>query len=75
MNSFHIDREDGNITLQVALAEEAALAEVIAVLTHQQARILNLQKKEPSLEDVFVHLVGRRMEEVEQNADVPAVDP
>jgi ABC-2 type transport system ATP-binding protein len=75
MNSFRINRDDGNITLHVALAEEAALAEVIAVLTHQQARILNLQKQEPSLEDVFVHLVGRRMEEVEQNADVPAVNP
>jgi ABC-2 type transport system ATP-binding protein len=75
MNSFRINRDDGNVTLHVALAEEAALAEVIAVLTHQQARILNLQKQEPSLEDVFVHLVGQRMEEVEQNADVPAVNP
>lgn len=75
MNSFHINREDGNLNLHVALAEEAALAEVIAVLTHQQARILNLQKREPTLEDVFVHLVGKRMEEVEQNADVSTDNP
>jgi len=75
MNSLSINRNDGNFTLHVTLAEEAALAEVIAVLTHQQARILNLQKREPTLEDVFVHLVGQRMEDVEQNADDPTVKP
>jgi ABC-2 type transport system ATP-binding protein len=75
LNSVRINREDGNITLHVTLVEEAALAEVIAVLTRQQARILNLQKSQPTLEDVFVHLVGRRMEEVEQNADVSTVNP
>ncbi|MDR3575624.1 MAG: ATP-binding cassette domain-containing protein [Anaerolineaceae bacterium] len=74
MNSFRINRDDGKITLHVALAEEAALAEVIAALTRQQARILNLQKREPTLEDVFVHLVGARMEEVEQNADVSTIN-
>ena len=30
-------------------------------------KLLNLQKREPTLEDVFVDLVGRSMEEVERS--------
>jgi ABC-type uncharacterized transport system ATPase subunit len=47
------------------------VAQVFAALTSQSARILSLQKREPTLEDVFVKLVGTRIEEVE-NADAPA---
>ncbi len=58
--------ESGNETMvELILKEEAALAGVIASLTHQQARIVSLQKRQPTLEDVFVKLVGLRMEEVE----------
>jgi ABC-2 type transport system ATP-binding protein len=42
------------------------LASVVNVLTLSNKHILNLQKHEPTLEDVFVALVGRSMEEVEQ---------
>jgi len=55
------------------LEEEAVLAQVITGLTAQQARMASLQKHEPTLEDVFVHLVGLRMEEVEHD-DNPASD-
>jgi ABC-2 type transport system ATP-binding protein len=70
VNSLRYKQENGNGTLEVSLAEEAALAGVIAAVTAQQATILSLQKHEPSLEDVFVQLVGLRMEEVE-HADAP----
>jgi ABC-2 type transport system ATP-binding protein len=62
---------DGLNTLELVLEEDAVLAQVIAGLTSQQARMVNLQKREPTLEDVFVHLVGLRMEEVELDADDP----
>lgn len=62
-----------DVLLEIILAEEAALAEVIAALTSDGARILSLQKREPTLEDVFLKLVGLRMEEVE-HADAPASD-
>jgi len=58
-------REDA-LVLQFILMEEAVLAEVIAALTRQDIRIQNLQKRIPTLEDVFVKLVGRRMEEEEE---------
>ncbi|HZU87379.1 MAG TPA: DUF4162 domain-containing protein, partial [Anaerolineaceae bacterium] len=63
--------QNGNSDLSLVLEEEAALANVIGTFGAHQARILSLQKREPSLEDVFVKLTGQRMEEVE-HANAPA---
>jgi ABC-2 type transport system ATP-binding protein len=51
--------------LELELEAEAALAPAIAELTARGARIAALRKREPSLEEVFVELVGKSMEEVE----------
>ncbi len=56
---------DGAAGLEFILEEEAALSGVINTMTAGGIRILTLQKREPTLEDVFVELVGRSMEEVE----------
>ncbi len=71
LNDSHQHAEVDAIRLDVKLEKEAVLAEVLNELNHQGARILSLQKREPTLEDVFVQLVGQRMEEIE-NADAPA---
>jgi ABC-2 type transport system ATP-binding protein len=60
---------DGFSVLELVLIEEPALGGVINTLTSAEVRILNLQKREPTLEDVFVDLVGRSMEEVETSSD------
>jgi ABC-2 type transport system ATP-binding protein len=64
-----ITEVDGGSHIELNLAEEAHLANVIVNLTAQNARILSLQKHEPTLEDVFVKLTGLSMEEVENVAD------
>ena len=61
---IHEDIE-GGVSLQFILQEEPALGAVVTTLTTNNVRILNLQKSEPTLEDVFVDLVGRSMAEVE----------
>jgi len=61
--------QDGSALLQFILAEEQVLASVVSTLTANDIRILNLQKSEPTLEDVFVHLVGQSMEEVERSGE------
>jgi ABC-2 type transport system ATP-binding protein len=61
--------QDGFESLDLILEEEQALAGVLNTLTTANVRLLNLQKNEPTLEDVFVNLVGRSMEEVEQKGD------
>ena len=54
------------IALNFILREEAALAGVFNRLTEAGVRIVKLDKHEPTLEDVFVDLVGRSMADVEK---------
>ena len=61
--------QDGFETLDLILEEEQALAGVVNTLTQANIRLLNLQKNEPTLEDVFVYLVGQSMEEIEQEGE------
>ena len=65
--------ETGNVNiLKFMLAEDAALAGVIQRLSDWHLRIEGLDKHKPTLEDVFVGLVGRSMADVEHetsNAD------
>ena len=57
---------DGRVDLRVALAHDAAIADVIAAASSRQARLHALRKIEPSLEDVFIRLTGSRLEEADQ---------
>ncbi len=53
------------VVINLVLAEDAALAGVVAALGGLDARIVALTKSEPSLEDVFVELVGRGFDDDE----------
>jgi len=57
---------EGGAKLELILPEESALAGVINVLTQKQVKIMKLSKHEPTLEDVFMELVGQKMEDVEK---------
>ncbi len=61
---------DGRATLDLILDADDVIGAVINVLTTNHVRLLNLRKREPTLEDVFVDLVGRSMEEVEHGNHV-----
>jgi ABC-2 type transport system ATP-binding protein len=51
--------ERQTVEINLVLREDAALGGVVAALSDLGARIVGLRKSEPSLEDVFVELVGR----------------
>jgi ABC-2 type transport system ATP-binding protein len=67
--------KDGGAMLEFFLAEEPVLGSVVNTLTASNVRILNLQKCEATLEDVFVDLVGRSMADVEQAEDAAGSRP
>lgn len=59
------ESKDGYAVLEFILAEEDVLSAVVNTMTNNDIHILNLQKREPTLEDVFVDLVGMSMKEAE----------
>ncbi len=63
---------DDRAALDFILADESVLGAVINTLTQADIRLLRLDKRAPTLEDVFVNLVGRSIEEVERADPSPA---
>jgi ABC-2 type transport system ATP-binding protein len=61
------DPSGSTYKLKFILRDESAISSVVQALTSQEAGILNLQKHEPTLEDVFVKLVGRSLNEEDKN--------
>jgi len=57
---------EGGARLKLTLVAEAALASVINILSQKNVKVMRLTKEEPTLEDVFVDLVGRSMAEEEE---------
>lgn len=57
---------DGYADLNFFLRDESVLGPVFTALGANQLSLISLKKNEPTLEDVFVNLVGRSMVEVEQ---------
>jgi ABC-2 type transport system ATP-binding protein len=62
--------DQSSVTVSLALAEDGALAGVVAALAEAGARLRGLEKSEPTLEDVFVELVGRGLDESDET-DLP----
>jgi len=63
-NVIHTPK-DGSAHLRMVMADESVLGQLISTLTERSLSIIHLQKREPTLEDVFVALVGKSMAEVE----------
>jgi ABC-2 type transport system ATP-binding protein len=51
-----------HIDLRAALTEDSAIGVLVQAVVDSGSRILNLHKAEPTLEDVFIELVGRGLE-------------
>ncbi|MEJ2759464.1 MAG: DUF4162 domain-containing protein [Anaerolineales bacterium] len=58
-----MEEQDGHEVLEFILAEDDILGKIINAMNANDIHILNLEKREPTLEDVFVSLTGKRLEE------------
>ena len=67
--SAAVDEGEGErqtVAVNLVLADDSALGAVVGAVGGKGATILGLRKSEPTLEDVFVELVGRGFGEVEE---------
>ncbi len=69
VNKVNHEAKDGFSVLELILAEDDALGSIVNTLTGKDVHIRNLQKREPTLEDVFVSLVGKRLDEVSSDTE------
>ncbi len=60
--SFKDDIAKNTTSLMFLLDGEAALADILSAVARQGSKVRSLQKSEPTLEDVFISLVGRGLE-------------
>jgi len=64
-----------HVTVNLALREDAALGGVVTALAGMHSQIRSLGKSEPTLEDVFVKLVGRGLADaVDDSTPMPRSD-
>jgi ABC-2 type transport system ATP-binding protein len=67
--------ERRTVVVSLVLEDDAALGGVVGALGGLGARIVALRKSEPSLEDVFVELVGRGFHDDGSTGEPPAAPP
>ena len=60
-----VDEQDGTDRFSLLLADDSVLARVLALVERERRSVRGLQKREPTLEDAFVKLVGHGMAEEE----------
>lgn len=60
--------QTGTTTLKIMVTEEEVFLKIMSRLEQEKLKILAINKAEPTLEDVYISLVGRGFEEGEANA-------
>jgi ABC-2 type transport system ATP-binding protein len=54
--------ETGVTTLKLVLEDESAMSDFLSRIQQNGSKVLNMGKSEPTLEDVYINLVGKGME-------------
>jgi len=68
--SHHAHPATGAVELRIVVDQDQVIGEVLGRLKDLEVKVLHLAKSEPTLETVFVHMVGRGLEdEAEANAE------
>lgn len=60
--TFIDDSEKELTSLKFVLTDESAVSDIVSLVLGRGAKILSLQKTEPTLEDVFIKMVGKGFE-------------
>ncbi len=57
-----VTEREGATELNLILRGDDALSPLLEHLNHRGSKLLSLEKREPTLEDVFIDLVGRGLD-------------
>jgi len=66
VQEFTQTRREEHVEVDVILRDEGALTRVLGDLQQQGGHLISLEKREPTLEDVFLHVVGYGFREAEE---------
>jgi ABC-2 type transport system ATP-binding protein len=66
---------DGQTELHFILKDENALPPILMAIQHSHGELISLEKRDPTLEDVFISLVGRGLGEGEDSAGATEGEP
>ncbi len=66
---------DDQTELHFILKDENALPPILMAIQHSQGELISLEKRDPTLEDVFISLVGRGLGEDEGSAGPTEGEP
>ena len=70
--SHHAHPATGAIQLRIVVVEDQVIGEVLGRLKSLEVQVLHLTKSEPTLETVFVHMVGHGLEDEPEPEMEPA---
>ena len=59
VNGFEVREQPDRLEISFVLEDESVIADIISYITARQGKVLSLAKSQPTLEDVFIGLVGR----------------
>ena len=62
VNGFSSSPGADRTEMRFLLEDESVIADIVSFITLHKAKVLGLTKSEPTLEDVFIQLVGRGLE-------------
>jgi ABC-2 type transport system ATP-binding protein len=61
--------QTGNTSLKVMAQNEKVFSDIISKLSDEKVKVLSINETEPTLEDVYIRLVGKGFEEAEEKAN------
>jgi ABC-2 type transport system ATP-binding protein len=62
VKGFNAKGDGSKEEVRFVLEDEAVISDIISFITNKNAKVISLNKTEPTLEDVFIQLVGRGLD-------------
>jgi ABC-2 type transport system ATP-binding protein len=72
---FSHEEVNGHTELHFILDDENALPPILSAIQHSHGELISLEKHDPTLEDVFISLVGRGLKEDDSRAEPGGGEP